>query len=797
MDERSDDTDYIIIVGGDEIIPFYRAEDPASPLTEKYQEEDYVLNDDVSHLLDVDNPVANSFKDGKVFTDNFYVDFQNDIPFVPDISISRLVEKPIDMINQIETYLSHNSDLLTIQRSRCGSSISSERSAAKKVHEYMGQLVVDAEFFYSTSWTLQEAEEILNEDISGFLFYTGHGSHIHYTFGDDSRLIPVEVGNIGPSIVIAATCHSAVNMQDDFFTGTVDNSYEDDLVAGFLKAGVAGYLGFTGFGGGTRHFITYTDEILTRFVEYLTNGYSIGNSVRLAKFDYYQDLLIETPKANKSILIVSHFGLPFYRIKEDIGKLFMKPLEKTVEIIDDSKGQTLQNTKSITITLPEYNWQNIAEYKVYSDGNEFNFTESGKPVLPITEIVTDKIPNENLSGIKLVNSTFEYIQLEDPYFILGDIIYFNEINDVNFDEENWYPTNLYTINKQYSKDSLAIKFIVAAAQYLSTKNRVRICKQLEFELYYADESVNDTEGPIISDHSAITDNNFITFLTSVSDNSNIANVTTEISIDNGLSWFHYVMIDTQNSNEFLKTIEIPSVKQIFYNFLARDEWGNSSVVDNLGSSFSLEFQVPVAPEIDLSPYDIFSSKKTVTFYSSVDDNDLDSSTVKFNYSLDNGNSWISDRMIYLENDWIYAFETNILDLTDTLLFYISASDLSGKYSSNPASEPEQNSYKLIYINDPTEIISQDIIVINFQLFPNYPNPFNPITKIKFALPNPETVKIDIFNTLGQRIENLLNQKMPVGYHEVEFNAQQLSSGIYFYRIEAGEFQDVKKMILIR
>jgi hypothetical protein len=55
----------------------------------------------------------------------------------------------------------------------------------------------------------------------------------------------------------------------------------------------------------------------------------------------------------------------------------------------------------------------------------------------------------------------------------------------------------------------------------------------------------------------------------------------------------------------------------------------------------------------------------------------------------------------------------------------------------------------------------------------------------------------IYNIIGQKIQTLLNKPMPAGYHEVEFNGQNLSSGIYLYRIEAGEWHDVKKMILLR
>jgi hypothetical protein len=79
----------------------------------------------------------------------------------------------------------------------------------------------------------------------------------------------------------------------------------------------------------------------------------------------------------------------------------------------------------------------------------------------------------------------------------------------------------------------------------------------------------------------------------------------------------------------------------------------------------------------------------------------------------------------------------------------------------------------------------------------YPNPFNTTTKIKFDLPKPETVKIEVCNIIGQKIQTLLNKSMPAGYHEVEFNGQNLSSGIYLYRIEAGAWQDVKKMVYLK
>jgi len=98
---------------------------------------------------------------------------------------------------------------------------------------------------------------------------------------------------------------------------------------------------------------------------------------------------------------------------------------------------------------------------------------------------------------------------------------------------------------------------------------------------------------------------------------------------------------------------------------------------------------------------------------------------------------------------------------------------------------------------PNSINNHQNKIETFRLFQNFPNPFNPTTKIKYELPKSEKVKIEIFNLLGQKIETLLNKQMPTGIHKIEFNGQKLPSGVYLYRIEAGKFQYIRKMILLR
>ncbi len=83
------------------------------------------------------------------------------------------------------------------------------------------------------------------------------------------------------------------------------------------------------------------------------------------------------------------------------------------------------------------------------------------------------------------------------------------------------------------------------------------------------------------------------------------------------------------------------------------------------------------------------------------------------------------------------------------------------------------------------------------LHQNYPNPFNPSTTIRYGLPNRSNVTLSVFNTLGQAAAELVSGEQDAGYHEVKFDGSGLSSGVYFYRMQAGSFTETKKLLLVR
>jgi photosystem II stability/assembly factor-like uncharacterized protein len=103
----------------------------------------------------------------------------------------------------------------------------------------------------------------------------------------------------------------------------------------------------------------------------------------------------------------------------------------------------------------------------------------------------------------------------------------------------------------------------------------------------------------------------------------------------------------------------------------------------------------------------------------------------------------------------------------------------------------------LYIEESTGIETDLLVPDNFALRQNFPNPFSTTTMIRFELPGREKVQLVVCNFLGQKVDILLDKYIPAGFHEIEFSGVDLPPGIYFYKITAGNYQDVKKTLLVK
>jgi len=97
----------------------------------------------------------------------------------------------------------------------------------------------------------------------------------------------------------------------------------------------------------------------------------------------------------------------------------------------------------------------------------------------------------------------------------------------------------------------------------------------------------------------------------------------------------------------------------------------------------------------------------------------------------------------------------------------------------------------------TGVASHEDIPHETVLMQNYPNPFNPSTRIRYGLPSRSHVTLTVFNTLSQRVATLVDDNQEAGYYEVRFDGKDLSSGVYLYRIQAGDFVRTRKLLLVK
>jgi len=257
---------------------------------------------------------------------------------------------------------------------------------------------------------------------------------------------------------------------------------------------------------------------------------------------------------------------------------------------------------------------------------------------------------------------------------------------------------------------------------------------------------------------------------------NVIDIKIEYSTDNGNNWI--AIVDSFSSTGIYEWI-IPNTLTTEGRVRISDAT-DPSVFDISDGSFTIQTS-RVVTVLDPNGGEIIDggSQYEILWNS----NDVE--YVKLEYSINNGASWstIADST---QSSGIFVWNVpNVL----TTQARVKISDLDFPSVSDISDEPFRINY-IVNVNDNKGITE-------FDLKQNFPNPFNPTTKIEYQIPELSFVTIKLYDVLGNEIETLVNEEKLTGTYEVEFDASELSSGIYCYKIVAGDFVDVKKMLLVK
>jgi hypothetical protein len=179
-----------------------------------------------------------------------------------------------------------------------------------------------------------------------------------------------------------------------------------------------------------------------------------------------------------------------------------------------------------------------------------------------------------------------------------------------------------------------------------------------------------------------------------------------------------------------------------------------------------------------------------------------------------GDSLLLYRFAFIPDGWSYTVsDSNWIYTPDTIHVEITHDDVIAEedtarvvfYAFSPEDEFAGSAEVMVYDPGPMVSVAQvpDAgLPQTFELTQNFPNPFNPMTNIEFALPEASDVTVEVVNILGQRVAELIDNRLPAGTYRVEWNGKDfagkpVATGIYFYRIKAGDFIETKKMLLLK
>jgi len=256
-----------------------------------------------------------------------------------------------------------------------------------------------------------------------------------------------------------------------------------------------------------------------------------------------------------------------------------------------------------------------------------------------------------------------------------------------------------------------------------------------------------------------------------------------------------------------------SDSKLMYVFLVDYSFLGDTLIDGKGTFLSYGYESPTKGKFSVHyffgsttvdsvwilPFEINRALTDIGSY-------LDSPEILLRAEANGGSAFRSDSVDYLTSLIFYLGQVPFSEFgIDTSQIYWGADYSGEKFEQDKLIKKEL----VLFFNPATGAFVSSAIITNvtrdetvgipstFALYQNYPNPFNPATTISYDLPVRAKVKLVIYNLLGQEVATLVNGEQEPGRYNVRFDASGLPSGIYFYRLEAGKFVDVKKMILVK
>ena len=587
---------YIIFVGDDRIIPYYRIPDntdkPFGPES-WYTEDDYTK-------LNTDSTVGSALHNNMFLTDNFYVvdkpiEWKTAaviIPalFIPSIPVSRLVETPDEISATIDAfyrkeYVRPDKIFVTAHDFMWDSALHCTATLEERMKTRPATLIsrnnreVTLDYFQNiTEGLLNTSNDIVlifqhaEHDLFCVPKRSGSGGVIYTSI--TAQDICNSSADLNGSIVYSMSCHAGLNVPPNSSTN------DFDLVQAFAQKGVMAYTAPTGFGIGSPRTIAAHELLLSYFTRYICEGLDAGTALMLAKqeywatnydFNYFDEQVIET---------TTLYGLPMVRV------IIPHSVGKESEIMIQSCAEEQPDT---LVIRPTYTLMSTRDGDYYRSTSGELLSDPRKPILPKEIRIFHQTPTRVLRGAVL--NTAKY-RIEEPFKPL--IEYYQKsdlpIELLTGELRKWFPARIFKINSiSYPGRTAESRqyLVVITGQYKGeigpgAIGKERVYDEMSFDLYYAspDEEINP---PVIVDVSCAKISGNVTITVNASDESGIQRVLVTYT-DSAGTWGEWRSEDCKAEEGDLWTCSIHN-EEIEFFVQAVDVYGNVAIDDNEGQYY--------------------------------------------------------------------------------------------------------------------------------------------------------------------------------------------------------------------
>jgi YVTN family beta-propeller protein len=582
-------TEYLVIAGGDNVIPFRRVPDAALIANER------------SYFAGVDggSPMAARLRQGYYLSDDFYAGYhplpgRADVVYLPEYAIGRLVETPEEIGAAIDAFLASTGSVTPAAGLVTGYDFLIDEAA--QISATLGARGVPVTPLIDDAWSADQLRPLLLTATHDLISLNGHFNHQALVAADLTTVITRgEILNASAgysrAIAFSVGCQSGLSVPDEDALGG-DTALTQDFAQTFAQRGAA-YVGNTGYGYGDSNTIGFSENLALKFAQQLSAGsIDVGHALARAKQQYYAEAGYASfgDYDAKALSEATLYGLPMRRVQWPAGNVVQRPSKAGYSIgpaqldgLYAALPVTLTPALAVVTVTDPLSGSVLGQY--YHANGEIQ-VNPGRPVQPRTSIdLLAALPaGQAAHGAMFLGGRYADQAGFDP--LVSRIVSDTGASEPPFAIEQWYPSPLHAVNRVQLGSRLASqKLVVMPAQYLAATGvtgTARLYSELRYEVLHTPLTLTgDFLPPAIWQVEVVTSAQTIRFTVTVTDESDIDRVV--VAYDDGAGeWRAFDL--ARDDAEHWSGAGPASVRQAVVQ--AIDPYGNVAISDNKGIYFS-------------------------------------------------------------------------------------------------------------------------------------------------------------------------------------------------------------------